>query len=219
MKKLVLFDIDYTIFDTDAYRDIFYPRLAAAIGIEDKNEFWELAKKARAYTDKTVGYYKPEVYLTYLVDHAQKNTDLATLEAIFWNTEIFTACLEKGVIDVVKTLVQHNIEVGILSTGDMQHQRKKVEQIHALLGEKHIHIFNNKITELPNVLAKYTDYQVFIIDDLPLVLATAKKSVPNVMTIWRKRDKVYESTDAVEGFVPDLAVSHVTDALNFILNA
>src|SRR3989344_9501397 len=123
-KPIVLFDIDYTLFDTEHFKK-------------------SLLTKHRIYEE--------------VKDVLEKLSKIALL--------------------------------GIFSEGDLEFQRKKLDQTEIVdyFEKDNTHIVLNKLTEIRKVLQKYTDRETFFVDDKLNVLFDAKKIFPKVVTIWVKR--------------------------------
>jgi len=215
-KKIVLFDIDYTLFDTDAYRRILYPRLAQELGINEE-ELRAFRQEFEPEMKEKFGHYSPDFFLKKIASIAKKDIDFATLEEIFWNKVMYSDLLNPELLDVLKLLQKDTISIGLLSTGDKRHQLAKIESVLAYFPEENHHIFPNKLESLKDVLEKYSSFQVYIIDDLPEVLKKAKEINPEVITIFRKVQKVSETTRLVDGFSPDYEIDDINKIIDIII--
>ena len=209
--KIVLFDIDYTLFDTDLYRKKLYPHLANTLGIE-KDEFFSLTKQAEKDMRVSPGYFSPEIFLQKLADESQGKISLDQLQKIFWDEELYRDLLDKDSQELFEKLSNKGITIGLLSTGETHHQLAKVQILLPYINKKQQHIFPNKLDSLQATLDLYTDYQVYLVDDLPDVLVRAKQINPTIITILRTVNKSFERTSLVPDFHPD----HTIGALYLI---
>ncbi|MBI5044703.1 MAG: HAD family hydrolase [Candidatus Levybacteria bacterium] len=215
-KKIVFFDIDYTLFDTDAYRRILYPRLAHELGIDE-----ELLKIFRREFEpemkKKFGHFSPTFFLQKILPLAKKNTSLEALEQIFWDKAIYASVLDSKGKELFEQLTNKNVTIGLLSTGDTKHQLAKIDSLLTFLPSDHHHIFSNKIESLETVLEKYHEFKIYIIDDLPEVLHAVKQLNPNVITIFKKTNKVFESTNTIQNFNPDFEIDDLMEILEIVM--
>lgn len=216
-KSIVLFDIDYTLFDQDSYRDNFFPLLGEEIGITDKDEFLSLKKATDEKTRRIAGYFDPYVFLNELIKHAQKTTTLKRLENIFFNNDIYEASIYEDTLSVLNQLNDKNYAVGILSTGHTKHQKRKIEQLKKYFKKTDTHIFPNKIHVLKEVLEKYKTYKnIYLVDDTLEVLEAAKAVNSNLQTIWLKKTKKYEAPFSIPNFNPDYTFTNLSAILSIL---
>jgi phosphoglycolate phosphatase-like HAD superfamily hydrolase len=216
--KIVLFDIDYTLFNTDSYRDHLYKAIGKELGYPHFDSFFPLARKISRDMQKELGYYNPDVFLQRLLTIQKTPTSLENLERIFWDEQLYLENLYEDVQEVIEILTDNGTAVGIFSKGTLHHQKHKLRSLKHLFADEHIHIFENKIEELPRVLKKYSDYEIFIVDDLPEVLAAAKSVRDGmVITIQIIREKIHDVTPEISGFTPDMKVNTLRDVLPTIM--
>ncbi len=215
-KKIVLFDIDYTLFDTDSYRQVLYPRLAHELGVSEE-ELKRFRKEFEPEMKERFGHYDPNYFLQRIQTIAKNNVSLRKLEEIFWDKVIYSGVLDAKIKDVLAELQANNISLGLLSTGDRKHQLAKIDSVVAYFPEESHHIFPNKIESIKDVLENYSSFQVYIIDDLPEVLAKAKEINNAVKTILKKTNKIHEATPAVEGFRPDYEIEDLDSVIDIIV--
>lgn len=138
-QKIVLFDIDYTLFDTD--------------------------------------YFK--------------------------KTNLQTHRIYDEVEDVLHELSQIAL-LGIFSEGELVFQQTKLEKtgIVKYFVEEYIHIVGAKNEVLAEVLHKYKDATVFLVDDKLEVLKNASDVLPSLVTIWVKRGIYAQNQKPIESFAP-----------------
>jgi FMN phosphatase YigB (HAD superfamily) len=210
-KIILLFDIDYTLFDTDMYRVYLYSSLGKELGYDDFEKFLPIARQVSAKVKKKTGFYNPELILQELLTLKKRTTDFDKLEKIFWNPQIYKRSLYNNTKDVLSFIKKNkNITIGILSSGLEKHQQQKIHVIKEFFIKQHIHVFSDKLRELKEVLHKYSGYKIYIVDDLPLVLSTAKSIRNDVVTILVKRNKKYETTQALPSFTSDKVIASLS---------
>jgi hypothetical protein len=59
--------------------------------------------------------------------------------------------------------------------------------------------------------------KVYIVDDLPNVLAAAKKMQGDVTTIHVNRHKKHEESAIIDGFTPDHTISNIAQVTELVL--
>lgn len=214
-QKIILFDIDYTLFNTDSYREKLYSLLCPSLGC-DINSFYKIAKDAEKESKTSVGYFHPKHFLQNLLRSAKRPVTVEQLENIFWNGFFYDSSIYPEVVEVFNTLKEMHIKIGIFSTGDPFHQRQKIASISHFIKHENIHIFTNKIPELITVLQGYKAYKVFVADDLRIVLSAIEKFDKNITTIWVKHTKKFEQSETIDNFQPDREISTISEIIEII---
>ncbi len=109
-------------------------------------------------------------------------------------------------------------EIGIFSQGEDIFQREKLKQtlIHTYFKEENIHIFALKDENIGDVLAKYKNRDVFLVDDKLEVLKLGKDLSENLFTIWLKRGPFAKAQEGIVGFTPDAIISNLSEAVAFV---
>ena len=215
-QKIILFDIDYTLFDTDKFRDIGYKKLAKKLKLKFDKSFKNMIKKAEEISHREIGFYDPNVFIKNVIELSGSNEDIGNLKIEFWRKDNFERSIYQDVWIFLDELSgNNNILIGILSTGESKFQRKKIEALKEVFTEEHIHIFINKLIEIKNVLDKYSNYDLFIADDMTSVLELAKKLRKDVVTVYVNRPKRWESKD-LGGFRPDYEIKNLRNLPSII---
>ena len=200
LNKIVLFDIDHTLFNTVAFVNSVYK---AHAGIISKEEFSEVMKKIKIGTTQ----------------EPKKGTIEASIVKALWDRADSTENFYEETPGILKSISANSV-IGIFSKGDDNFQRKKIKAVQHLFKEENIHVAKNKYEILPEVIAKYNGYQIFIVDDVLEVLFQAKKNSKELSTIWIKRPEYYESYLAnqapIKNFTPDFTVTNLRDIILII---
>lgn len=110
--------------------------------------------------------------------------------------------------------------LGIFSKGETQFQKTKLEKtgMKKFFAENNIHIFDDKDANLINVLDKYKDFKLFLVDDKLNILSSAKKYLPQIITIWVKRGPYAQSQEPIEDFSPSVTIDNLSDLYNIVLS-
>lgn len=213
--KIVLFDIDHTIFDTILYRNNLYNNLALKIGT-DVDKFSESAKKEYEKLRKTTYYLDPVVFLKTILIHSENKTSLEKLKAVFWDKNLYESCIYPDVKKVFKYLAKNTIKIGIFSTGELEHQKIKIESLKEYLTENHIHISKDKFKIIKATFNAYKTSKTFLVDDYPQILERAKKHDKNIFTVFIKRETSHRDLIIPENFKPDAIITSLNQLIDII---
>lgn len=205
--KVVLFDIDYTLFDSDTFRKKVYQAISEVIGEDNADRLHSLY----AGIVDEYGYFNPQVFFKRVAKNLS-NKDKAKLRKTIWRKENFEGNFFRETITVLSRLIPIT-RVGIFSKGDSTWQRAKLSAIAHLFDEKHIHIHVSKKQALPDIIKKYKKYKLYLVDDALDVLYKAKKLKKDVFVIWVKRGHYAKTQNPIPGFKPD---AQVVDLLKIV---
>lgn len=217
-RKLVLFDIDHTIFDTESYIENLYKKLALELGFEDVKEFNKITSNIYQNIRKRNKYLPPSIFLDNILPHAKKKTTLERLSKVFWEKKIFKASIYPDVKTAIKFLLKNKYLIGIFSTGDLEHQSVKIESLKAHLSEKHIHISKDKLKIIKTTLPAYKSYKTYLLDDLPEVLHEAKKHNEDLFTILIKRQNNTRKYLIPKNFKPNATIIDLNQFIDILKN-
>ncbi len=210
MKTTLLLDIDSTVFDTTSYKRSLAEALGSELGFEKVSEFEIAFRKAMQNTLQSCSYFDPAFFIKEMYGVRRRDTTLEVLDEIFWSDTLFTNKLYPDVVDFLTELSSSDtVLLAIHSTGDLKHQRKKIQQILHFFKDENIHIFRDKIAVIENTLKQYSDDNVIIIDDREDVLRAAKLVRKNVQTVLIVRE--------VESLPKSEEVSMVSNSLSDII--
>ena len=214
-KKIILFDIDYTLWHSDDFRDLVFPHLAKTLGYS-LEDFIRLAHKTHQETKKQIGYFRPDIWLSLLHKVSRKEVSQEILKKILWKESFYTESLDKDVQTVLPQLQQKGYLIGIFSTGGHVFQQKKIETITHLLQKDYVYIVTDKVKKLETILHAHKNDAIVIVDDLPEVLAAVKHYNPKITTILRKSNKRYEQTKQVNHFKPDYTITRLKELVTIL---
>lgn len=198
MNKVVLFDIDGTLFDPKLFLENLYKRLSEKFRLIN---FDEDTLKHLYLESKVQGYFKPDLLLPKLLEHVVQK-DKESLEGLFWDQEAIDECLyqDSTVVEAVGKLATP----AIFSTGDDKFQRVKVLTFKNLLDEKNIFVYEDKLKGFTEVLEKFSGYKTYLVDDRLEILEEAKKINPSSFAILVNRQKFEARSDKIDALVGNL---------------
>ena len=150
--KVVLFDIDYTLFNTEQFRDLLYAGIEKALKLDVETLGTGIYQGIR----RELGYFNPDLFLKRLTKNLTKEVNEEALREIIWNEGSMRACIYPEV-DEALTHVSKNALIGIFSKGHSKFQRAKLIAIKHFLQDQHIHVTVNKETRLPALIKKYEE--------------------------------------------------------------
>lgn len=216
--KVVLLDIDHTIFDTDILRTNIYTSLAKKLGYNDLESLYALVKETEQETKKEIGYFKTQVFLERFHRKLETSLPLVAIEEIFFDDSFYHTALYSDAVSVLQELTKKNdIEIIIFSTGEKDFQMRKIASLKHLLKEDQIRVFIDKITKLEETLQEYHSHACYIVDDLPRVLKAAKQFDKRVTTIWVNREKKFEDTELIQEFIADYEIKELNEIIPIVV--
>lgn len=205
MKRLILFDLDNTLFNPGSFRAYLFPKIAEIVGSKNKKETIRLCQKVYDQQVKVVGFFDPERFVDALLSHLKKG-DKKTLLRIIFQEDMLSHYLHKEAVEIVEKL-KNCAEIGILSQGQERFQRAKLASIVHFFHPDHIHIPENKKEKMRDILTMYQEYKIIFVDDMLPMLFEAKKIRPDIKTVWIKRGRYALSQQSIDGFVPDATIT------------
>lgn len=210
-KKLILIDIDYTLFNAGTFREHLFSEIAEVSGISK-----QLCEHVYLEYVKIAAPFSPDEYIDLLLtDHIQKDAIKKRIRDIIFNSDIHKQHLYSESEETVIALGKLG-KLGIFSQGHEDFQKAKLDSIVHYFSVGHIHIVPNKKMSVAKTFQKYTDEHVFLIDDSLPVLGEVKNLAPHVFTIWMKRGKYAENQDPIAGFKPDSVIVNLRQAIDIV---
>lgn len=195
---IVFFDIDGVIFDSRRFFTDFSEKFTQDNGL-DKDEMGKL-QNFNQEVKKEKGFFDPQAFLAKIL--SQYSVTKEDLEKLWWDEESFRECLL--VDENFLKQIQEKAVIGIFSKGEINFQKKKIEKFASFLNPEDIYIFEDKIVKINEILAKYKDYQIYIVDDDVNVLESFKQMDNLVYTILIRP----EQTEAVNNKI-DAVIDNV----------
>ena len=122
--------------------------------------------------------------------------------------------------EVMEILVQLKdiANLGIFSKGETGFQKTKLKKTGMLkfFKENNVHIFDDKDANLKNVLEKYKGSKLFLVDDKLGILYSAKKHLPQIITVWVKRGPYAQIQEPIENFVPSVTIENLSSLYSIV---
>jgi len=159
------------------------------------------------YTDLFMNMGKSKNLVLFDIDYTLFRTDhfkLTDLAEYSLYDEVSGVLRE---IDKVSTL-------GIFSEGDVAFQKEKLikTNIEKFFLNSDVHIVDKKDETLKEIINKYKNKKIFIVDDKLQVLHALKMYDSNLFTIWIKRGYYANKQKPINHFDPDATVSDLLQA-------
>lgn len=212
--KIVLFDIDYTLFNTAIFREKLYAAISKALNI-NVDELKSVQQEVMDAVVKENGYFNPEKFSIALAKKLNRESDYEIIKNALLKTDNFENNYYNETLNILKKL-SADLTVGIFSKGFTDFQNEKIKGVQHLLDENHIYITLNKQIALPDLIEKYKDNILYLVDDALDVLYTAWKLNQSIITIWVKRGKYAMNQNPISGFKPTFEVETLTNVPSLI---
>lgn len=217
MNKLILFDIDNTLFDSPKYIKTFTAAIARELAVEYSEEFqnsaWEAYRELREYST-----FDPDLYAPILAKKLTRDLDISRIVSIIMDDGLITSCLYPEVLATFQKLQTLPLTLGIFSSGRSDLQQIKIRQFAHLMAEEHMHIVQvNKKEAVSKIFSQYvaSTYPVVFVDDLLPILEEAKKIMPKLVTVWSKRGR-HLAEQKKGKFNPDYTVTSMEELLAIV---
>lgn len=194
-KKLILFDIDFTVFDNNAFRSNYRNYLFLNLGLnEDQVESVYLEYKNSLKADR---YFRPKQLITNLCNAFELEHELV-FKNTFGKSDNYLSFVET---DEILERLSKKYTLGIWTEGlrGWQWQKVKNMKLDHYFDPAHKYIFPNKTTD--RAVAKLP-YNVVVIDDkisnIDLLLKHGGR-----FPVWinRKNDDMHPCTPTVKNFL------------------
>ena len=214
--KVVLFDIDHTMFNTDLYLEKAFMCIAGKINGFSKEEILTIAKKTYMHM-REIDVFHPRKFAEDLNAYLGGKTDIEKIIDCLENQELLTSCIYSDVYISLQNLAQvSGITLGIFSSGDAKLQIAKINSLQRFFAQNDIHIYPLKDIQISQVLNQYHGQKMYIVDDLLRILHEVKNISVTTTVIWMKRiDPDYHDGE-VENFVPDKQIATLSEVISII---
>jgi len=209
--NIILFDIDYTLFDVGKFKDRVFDTLEKLL--PDVANVKGIA--LQSYDEiRKFSAFNPELFTAQFLTHIPMLHSKKLLQNVWTDKAILLDCLYPETKMVLEKISQqHNITLGIFSSGLGFFQKAKIETIAGYFSEEHMHIHTIKDEKLSEILSSYNGRRVILVDDYMEVLEKAKAIDNTVVTMWVKRGKFAERAAISATFVPDFTIDTLIEVL------
>ncbi|HSW88887.1 MAG TPA: hypothetical protein VLG12_07025 [Candidatus Saccharimonadales bacterium] len=218
-RKIILFDIDHTMFDASLYRTLMFDLIADYLAFEDRGKLQQTLEEIYVSHRQRIGYFDLEILLEELVQQLAIEADTrAVFEAVLEDKASYERAIFDETVAVLEEIGHHkDIILGVFSGGREEHQFRKIQNFIHLFDKEHIHILKMKERDLPEIMQKYTKDTLYLVDDILQILYNAKKSHGNITTIWMKRGTIAARQDQIPGFTPDFTVTNLKEVVPIVI--
>ncbi len=216
MEKLILLDIDNTLFDSLCYRKKLFEAIAKKITPEKSQEEIEaLCQTIYEGHIATTGLFDFKEFTKEFSKKLQRVVKEEDIASLVFDTQILKGCMYPEVKDVLLRMTKVGT-VGIVSQGQESMQRAKIKIIEKLLHPDKIYIKANKKEAIDTILKENKDYKIIFIDDWLSLLHHVKQTAKQTIVIWSKRGRHAHGQLPIAGFEPDKIITSLDQALPFI---
>jgi len=205
LNKVILLDLDNTLFDTPSYRKSVFTKIGNV----------SLCQKIYDEMMRESGYFSPETFVKIMSDQLGERKQ--KIMNILFDQKTFRDNLHKEVLDSLKKLAMIG-DVGILSQGDKEFQSAKIVHFKHLLNSDRVHIVTDKKLDMLSIFKNLGKYKVYFVDDILPMLQAAKKIDPSIVTIWIKRGRYAENQKEIPGFKPDAEIVNLKEVIVLVKN-
>lgn len=177
--------------------------------IEEKNG--EKSHHKDMPDEKEMAVERKEKIVLFDIDYTLFNTD------IFKQSNLETFGVYEEVAETLINL-QKFAKLGIFSEGKLYFQKSKLinTKIYKHFEREHTHIVGNKSEVILELLKKYCDDMLFLVDDKLEVLHKAKTIDPLIFTIWVKRGIYAKNQKPIPDFHPDFMTKSLEEIVKII---
>ena len=216
-QKIILFDIDYTLFDVGYFDKHFHKKLSEMLLIDE-----DLIKKLSVdIIVELIGrehFLDINKYLKTLLPKLEKEKYKPQIENLLFKTPFFRNGFYSEVESVLKTL-KKIARLGIFSQGDERFQGAKIQHsgFKDLFEKELIYIIKpRKLDHLPFLKNKHQNEKLFLVDDKPNIICEVKKQMSSIFTVWIKRGKYAEAQKDILGFSPDATITNLREMVKIV---
>lgn len=214
---IVLFDIDYTLFDVEYFDECFHKELSK-IFKEDEELIRSTSIEIIVTLIEQESFLDIDKYLEILLSKLEKKKHRSEVEHFLFETSFFKNGFYTEVEKSLKSL-KNIARLGIFSQGDEKLQGAKIKQsgFNDLFEQDLIYIIKpKKLDFLPLLKRKHHADKVYLVEDKPSVIQSVKEFIPSMFTIWVERGKYAKSQKDIAGFSPDAKVRNLRDVVGIV---
>ena len=218
-KKLpiILFDIDYTLFDVGYFDNNFHKYLSELFSI-DKSLIREKSTETILDLIKKDYFLDIDKFLQVFLSKIDKKQHIREIEEFLFGKDFFKRGFYPEVEFTIRSL-KNAFRLGIFSQGHKKLQGAKINQsgLRKFFDDELIYIKKPlKLNFLPHLKERHINDKIILVDDKLEVLYEVKKYIPSFFTVWVKRGKYAEKQKNIEGFKPELTVFDLKNLKNLL---
>lgn len=211
--KILLLDIDDTIYNVGKAKELYKDTLSKKLNI--KKDIINVAiDKTYLILKKQIGHFVPSVFSKEL-SKKLKVRDIKVFDEAVWDDNKFIKSIYKDT-DYFLNKLHKTVNVLIFSKGEKKFQIRKLMTINKYINKKNIHIYPDKVTKIKDLINKYKNNKIFIVDDSPEIINTAKKINKNIITILIKRKNFNKNYNYNTKIFADFKVKNLKEAVKIV---
>ena len=209
MQKPILFliDLDNTLLNNDLIKNEIKRSLTQVLGSAEAEHFW---KHHDDFRNKHNLVNFPYIIRKYCSEKHKDTCDF-TLESIFKKIDFQKALYPKAK-EVIVYLKKFG-KVILFTEGDPVYQKMKIEKSTIGSMVDVILLFPHKLEHLDQIVKKYKDYDIEVIDDRSTTLMTIKNKYPQIHIIEVCQGH-YSTVDHKAHPVLDKTIESISELLN-----
>lgn len=213
--KVILFDIDYTLFDVGKFRNLVFAMFQQLLPeVQDV-----MAIAMQSYDEiRESGWFEASRFTKQFLSHIETDVSPKVFKDVWSDTALLEAALYPEAEEILEQLDNDGFTLGIFSSGTNAFQKSKIVTVARFFEEEHIHIHEMKDEKLPDIVRKYSGKQVMLVDDYIPVIEKAKQADPGMTTVWMKRGRLSEKVAPSQEFPPDYIVEDLRELLPIVEN-
>lgn len=218
MKKLIILDLDNTLFDSTSFRTKLFQKIGKTLGRGTEVE--KIVLLCQGIYESLIGefgLFDPDIFLEKLLLKIRKQNKREEIMKLIFDSKSLKTHLHQDVMSTLTTLSSVG-EIGIFSQGEARLQQAKLAPLVHLLRSDRIHITRDKKSQMSKIFKSYKGYKIFFIDDMLPMLHQAKKIKSDIVTIWLKRGRYAQKQKPIFGFEPDAEVTDLRKIVKIITN-
>lgn len=214
--KLVLLDLDHTIFDTNSFRKAIFNNIAKLVEKKDLENTIQIAQDICSQIITKRGYFDASEFVKQFSKKFNRENLADIVKKSLISKKVMQNSLFADVIPSLKELKKLG-KIGILSQGEDPYQRAKLTSFEEFLHPDFIFIAKDKKSVMKTIFGNL-EYKTFFVDDTLNMLYQAYLINKNVVTIWMMRGDRWESKNKIPEFVPFYKVSNLKEVIKLIKN-
>lgn len=178
-KKIILFDIDRTLFDVDSFEEMVYQKIGEATGLKK-----EMINNMRIeFRSKLAGYNVNDL-IDYITQ--KSNTNLDFLKESLENKNTYGKYIFSEVKNVLNNLSGKN-KLGLFSNGNYNYQTKKISSIINFFEKDLFFITDGKLED--DFVKKIPNETIIVEDDKKITKDLRDLNRFNILWLNRNQDK------------------------------
>lgn len=208
-EKLILLDLDRTLFDSASFRQKSVERVSRFLG---------KAQDVQGIVDSVVselGFFDPDRFSERICETVDAKDKEEIVRKLMSDPEDMKTYFYRDVAVTIKKLRSIG-RVGIYSQGNKEYQQAKLTGIKQLLDLEHIHVLGDKKLGMEKVFRGYRQYKLYFIDDMLVMLQEAKRVRPDAIAVWMKRARYLETQEPILGFTPDAVAYDMKQVIDIV---